>query len=206
MTAAERRAQLIEVGREVFAEKGYEATAVEELASAAGVSKPVVYEHFGGKEGLYAVVIDREMEKVVQTVTDAIGEGTPRERFERAIVAFLTYIQAEPDGFAVLSHDAPPTISGGGKLGSLLSIVGTRVEDVFTQSFAAAGYDRKAAPIYAQALIGMVVYVGRWWVDHPRLSANEVATHLSALSWMGLRHLPKKPERLEVPGRPRKKR
>ena len=206
MTAAERRAQLIEVGREVFAEKGYEATAVEELASAAGVSKPVVYEHFGGKEGLYAVVIDREMEKVVQTVTDAIGEGTPRERFERAIVAFLTYIQAEPDGFAVLSHDAPPTISGGGKLGSLLSIVGTRVEDVFTQSFAAAGYDRKAAPIYAQALICMVVYVGRWWVDHPRLSANEVATHLSALSWMGLRHLPKKPERLEVPGRPRKKR
>ena len=205
MSAAERRAQLIEVGREVFAEKGYESVAVEEIATAAGVSKPVVYEHFGGKEGLYAVVIDREMERVVQTVSDAIGEGTPRERFEQAIVAFLTYIQSEPEGFAVLCHDAPTAISGG-KLGSLLSTVATRVEDVFTQAFAAAGYDRKAAPIYAQALIGMVVYVGRWWVDHPKLSAEEVATHLSALSWMGLRHLPKKPQRVKVPRDGRKKR
>lgn len=205
MTAAERRAQLIEVGREVFAEKGYEAVAVEELATAAGVSKPVVYEHFGGKEGLYAVVIDREMERVVQTVSAAIGEGTPRERFEQALVAFLRYVQDEPDGFAVLSHDAPPTISGG-KLASLLSTVGTRVEDVFTQAFASAGYERKTAPIYAQALVGMVVYVGRWWVDHPKLSAEEVATHLSALSWMGLRHLPQKPARVKVPRPPRKKR
>ena len=62
LTAAARRAQLIQVGRQVFAEKGYEATSVEEIASCAKVSKPIVYEHFGGKEGLYAVVVDREME------------------------------------------------------------------------------------------------------------------------------------------------
>jgi AcrR family transcriptional regulator len=60
LTAAARRAQLIQVGREVFAENGYEATSVEEIASRAKVSKPIVYEHFGGKEGLYAVVVDRE--------------------------------------------------------------------------------------------------------------------------------------------------
>ena len=63
MSGAERRAQLIDVGRKLFAEKGFDGTSVEEIASKAGVSKPVVYEHFGGKEGLYAVVVDREMQR-----------------------------------------------------------------------------------------------------------------------------------------------
>ncbi len=61
MTGRERREQLLDIGRAIFAEKGYEAVSVEEIAQRAGVSKPVVYEHFGGKEGLYAVVVDREI-------------------------------------------------------------------------------------------------------------------------------------------------
>ena len=61
MTSAERREQLIVIARGLFAQKGFEATSVEEIAARAEVSKPVVYEHFGGKEGLYAVVVDREV-------------------------------------------------------------------------------------------------------------------------------------------------
>ena len=61
MTAAERRDQLIDIARGLFAERGFDGTSVEEISSRAEVSKPVVYEHFGGKEGLYAVVIDREV-------------------------------------------------------------------------------------------------------------------------------------------------
>jgi AcrR family transcriptional regulator len=61
MTGAERRHQLIDIARSLFAERGYEGTSIEEIAQRANVSKPVVYEHFGGKEGLYAVVVDREM-------------------------------------------------------------------------------------------------------------------------------------------------
>ena len=59
MTGKERREQLIVVGRTLFAEKGFEAVSVEEIALSAKVSKPVVYEHFGSKDGLYAVVVDR---------------------------------------------------------------------------------------------------------------------------------------------------
>ena len=65
MTGKERREQLLDVGRTLFAEKGFEATSVEEIAAEAEVSKPVVYEHFGGKEGLYAVVVDREMQQLL---------------------------------------------------------------------------------------------------------------------------------------------
>ena len=192
LTASARRAQLIEVGREVFAERGYEATAVEEIAERAKVSKPIVYEHFGGKEGLYAVVVDREMERVVALISEVISTGSARERLEKAALAFLTYVKDQPDGFAVLSRDAPVTTATGGMSG-LLNEVAERVGDVLVSEFKRAGYDQKAAPIYAHALVGMVTFVGQWWTESRKPSVDVVAGHLTALAWMGLRHLPKKP-------------
>ncbi len=192
LTAAARRAQLIAVGRSTFARKGYEATSVEEIANRAKVSKPIVYEHFGGKEGLYAVIVDREVEHVVAVISDAISSGSPRERVERAAVAFLTYVKDHPDGFAVLAHDAPITASHG-NLSSLLSDVAERVGRVFAVAFKRAGYDAKTAPIYAHALVGMVTFVGQWWTEARKPSVDRVASHLASLAWMGLRHLPKDP-------------
>jgi AcrR family transcriptional regulator len=194
LPASARRAQLIEVGRAVFAELGYEATSVEEIADRAKVSKPIVYEHFGGKEGLYAVVVDREMDYVVRRISDAIASGSPRERVEQAALAFLTYVKDHPNGFAILTRDAPATAARSG-MASLLNDVAERVGDVFAFSLKNAGYDAKAAPIYAHALIGMVTFVGQWWTEERKPSVEEVANHLSALAWMGLRHLPKKPTR-----------
>jgi AcrR family transcriptional regulator len=193
LTASARRAQLIEVGRTVFAERGYEAASVEEIAERAKVSKPIVYEHFGGKEGLYAVVVDREMERVVALISEAISSGTPRERLEQAALVFLTYVKDEPDGFAVLSRDAPVTTASGGMSG-LLNEVADRVGSVFASAFKEAGFDQKASPIYAHALVGMVTFVGQWWTESRKPSVDQVASHLAALAWMGLRHLPRKPE------------
>ena len=192
LPATERRAQLIDVGRAAFAKFGYEATSMEKIADSARVSKPILYEHFGGKEGLYAVVVDREMDYVVRRVVEAIATGTPRERVEQASLAFLTYVRDEPDGFAVLSQDSPLT-SSRGRLSSLLNDLAERVGDVFASSFKAAGYDPKAAPIYAHALVGMVTFVGKWWTEVRKPSVEDVAKHIGALAWMGLRHLPKRP-------------
>jgi AcrR family transcriptional regulator len=194
LSASARRAQLIDVGRTVFAKLGYEGASVEEIADRAKVSRPIVYEHFGGKEGLYAVVVDREMDYVVRRISEAISTGTPRERVEQAALAFLTYVKDNPDGFAILTHDTPVTTAGG-SMSSLLNDVATRVGDVFAVAFKNAGYDPKAAPIYAHALIGMVTYVGQWWTDERKPGVEEVANHIAALAWMGLRHLPKKPVR-----------
>lgn len=192
LTAAARRAQLIEVGRKAFAEKGYEATSVEEIADRAKVSKPIVYEHFGGKEGLYAVIVDREVEHVVAVISEAISSGSPRDRVEQAALAFLTYVKDQPDGFAVLAHGAP-IASGSGNLSSLMSDVAERVSRVFAVAFKEAGYDARTAPIYAHALVGMVTFVGQWWRETRRPSVDKVASHLAGLAWMGLRHLPSQP-------------
>ena len=192
LTAVERRNQLVQVGRAVFAEKGYEGTSVEEIAERAKISKPIVYEHFGGKEGLYAVIVDREMEFVIAQISDAIGNGSPRERIEGAALAFMRYVQERPDGFAVLKRGSPAN-SG---LSNLLAEVAERVGNVLRSEFKKAGYDTRAAPLYAQALIGMVTFVGQWWEENPKMSAEEAASHISALAWMGLRHLPQKPAKL----------
>ena len=92
MSAAERREQLIEVSRGIFAERGYDGASVEEIASRSGVSKPVVYEHFGGKEGLYAVVVDREVRTLLAMMETALTPGPPRELLEKAAFALLDYL------------------------------------------------------------------------------------------------------------------
>ncbi len=89
MTSYQRREQLIEIGRSLFAAKGFEAVSVEEIASTAKVSKPIVYEHFGGKEGLYAVVVDREMRALTDVLINALSDlqAHPRQIVERTALA-----------------------------------------------------------------------------------------------------------------------
>src|ERR1700728_4615978 len=93
MTGKERRQQLLDIGRRLFAERGFEGTSIEEIAAQAGVSKPVVYEHFGGKEGLYAVVVDREVERLLTMATTLLDGEHSREKFEAAAVTLLRYIE-----------------------------------------------------------------------------------------------------------------
>ena len=115
MTSYQRREQLIEIGRSLFASKGFEAVSVEEIAATAKVSKPIVYEHFGGKEGLYAVVVDREMRALTGTLTSALDDPTvhPRQIVERTALALLTYIEEDAEGFQVLARDSPSTEPSG---------------------------------------------------------------------------------------------
>jgi len=84
--------QLVEVGRTVFAQRGYEATSVEEIAARAGISKPIVYEHFGGKEGLYAVIVDRRW-STSSAASSRRSRRATAERLERAALAFLVYVK-----------------------------------------------------------------------------------------------------------------
>ncbi|MER8097489.1 TetR/AcrR family transcriptional regulator [Streptomyces goshikiensis] len=193
MTGAERRQQLLDIGRALFAEKGFEGTSVEEIAAKAGVSKPVVYEHFGGKEGLYAVVVDREMRQLLDLVTGALTAGHPRELLEQAAFALLDYIENYTDGFRILVRDSPVAQSTG-TFASLISDIATQVEDILGMEFKNRGFDPKLAPLYAQALVGMVALTGQWWLETRRPKKAEVAAHLVNLAWHGLDGLEAKPQ------------
>ncbi|NVI89008.1 TetR/AcrR family transcriptional regulator [Actinomadura sp. BRA 177] len=193
MTGKERREQLLDIGRSLFAERGLDGTSVEEIASAAGVSKPVVYEHFGGKEGLYAVVVDREFESLLRLITDSMTPAIHyRGKLEKAALALLEYIEEHPDGFRILVRDSHGG-TGTGSYASLLSEIAGEVEYVLAQEFDRHGYDDKFAPMYAQMLVGMVAMTGQWWLDVRKPRREEVAAHVVNLAWNGLSSLEPKP-------------
>jgi AcrR family transcriptional regulator len=199
MTGRERREQLLNVGRALFAEKGFEATSIEEIAARAGVSKPVVYEHFGGKEGLYAVVVDREMSELLARLTSALSAGHPRKLVEQAALALLTYIEEETDGFRILSRDSPVAGSSGGTFSSLLNDIASQVEHILSREFESRKITTKLAPMYAQMLVGMVALTGQWWLEERKPKREVVAAHLVNLGWNGLAHLEPEPRLITKP-------
>jgi AcrR family transcriptional regulator len=197
MTRNERREQLIDVARALFAERGLEGTSVEEIAAHAGVSKPVIYEHFGGKEGLYAVVVDREVRALHDSIRAAITtpDTNPRALIELGTMALLDYIDDNPNGFRILSRDSSAT-SADGSFATILSDVASRVEDLLGDEFTKRGFDPNTAPLYSQMLVGLVALAGQWWMDSREehdMTKPVVAAHLVNLAWYGMRNLNPKP-------------
>ena len=205
MSGQERREQLLDVGRHLFAEKGFEAVSVEEIAAKANVSKPVVYEHFGGKEGLYAVVVDREIAYLLDSMIKALGDHdekvSARVLLERAGLALFDYIDQYPDGFRILVRDTPaardPGASGVGFTGTFATVivdVAAKVTDLLEDQFRAHKLNPKWAPLYAQMLVGMVAQTGQWWLDVRKPKKDEVVSHLVNLAWNGLQNMEAKPK------------
>lgn len=190
MSSGERREQLINVARSLFAERGFDGTSVEEVAARAEVSKPVVYGHFGGKEGLYAVVVDREVTTLDNAIMSAISQQSKsyREVIERGTLALLDYIDDRPDGFRILSRDSPVG-STTGSFASILNDIATRVEDLLSPPLVRRGYDPAIAGVYSQALVGLVGSAGLAWVDTRHPDKAKVAAELVNLAWNGLSSL-----------------
>jgi AcrR family transcriptional regulator len=193
MTGSERRHQLINIARTLFAERGYESTSIEEVAHRAGVSKPVVYEHFGGKEGLYAVVVDREMSALLDGITSSLTNNRYRPRVETVVLALLTYVEERTDGFRLLLRDSPAAISSG-TYSSLINDAVSQVSSILAGDFSRRGLDPDLAPLYAQALVGSVTMTAQWWLDAREPKKEVVAAHLVNMMWNGLINLEVDPQ------------
>ncbi len=208
MTGHERREQLIAIGRKLFAAKGFESVSVEEIAAKADVSKPVVYEHFGGKEGLYAVIVDREMNDLLLAITMALTVqpeeiSSARILLERAAMALFDYIDADPDGFRILVRDAPTMSDSDSAIvgfqhspsfASVISDIAAHVQELLAVQFKAHKINTKLAPMYAQMLVGMVALTGQWWLEERKPKKDEVVANLINLAWNGLGNMDSKPK------------
>ena len=193
MSGRERREQLVDVGRKLFAEKGFEAVTIEEIASKAGVSKPVVYEHFGSKDGLYAVIVDREMNILLGSISDSLTARAPRALLEQATRALFDYIESREDGFRVLVRDSP-VAQNTGNFASLLRDVASQVDERLAKEFDRNSFPAKFAPMYSNMFVGMVALTGQWWLDVRKPKKDEVVAHVVNLAWNGIVGLEKKPQ------------
>ncbi len=192
MSGHDRREQLIAIARHLFAEKGYEAVTIEEIAQLASVSKPIIYEHFASKEGLYAVVLDRETRALLDTVSSGLTSGRPRHMLEQAVMAFFNYIEDHPDGYRVLLRDAP-AFQGPSAYSGLVNDIVVRCEEVLNQAFGRFGLPKKSAAVYAHMLVGSVALVGQWWEEERPMDKEEIVAFAVNKVWYGLSGLRKNP-------------
>ena len=194
MTGVQRRLQLIDISRHLFSLRGVDGTTIEEIARAAGVSKPVVYEHFGSKEALYMEVVTNEYRELLARITESLSgeEDSSRVLLEKAALAMLTYIEECTEGFRILVRDAPPS-QPEGTYSTLLTKVTEQVEHILADEFTHRGFSAEDGSIYAQMLVGMVAMTAQWWLDARHPDKRTVAAHVVNLAWYGLTGLRKEP-------------
>ena len=193
MTRSERREQLIAVSRELFACHGFDAISIEEIATQAGVTKPVIYEHFGGKEGLYQVIVDRELSRLSLMLTEHITPGQPVSLILKGIVvAILDYADDEPNGFRLLTHQSPSAVSSG-RFSTVMYDVAEEVSALLEPQFDSLGLAAHTAPLYGQMLAGAVANAALWWSATRTISKEEAAAHVTNLIYHGLHAMRRNP-------------
>jgi hypothetical protein len=126
-------------------------------------------------------------------ITSSLTQNRSRVRVERVALALLTYVEERTDGFRILVRDQRVTAAEG-TYSSLLNEAIGQVGYILAGDFARRGLDPGLAPLYAQALVGMVSTTATWWLDVREPPKEVVAAHLVNLCWNGLTNLEPNPE------------
>ncbi len=199
LTAGERREQLFTVALQLFADRGYRATTMDDVAEAAGVTKPLLYQHFSSKRALYLELVDSVAHDLLSAVSEATTSADgPRQQVERGFAAYFHMVVTHEAAFRLLygRDDA-----GDEELGDALR----RVEDAIALAIdplIAAGLDAEHRRFLAYAVVGMAEGASRQWmaaraeqaVSNGVLDAatadaeaRRLAGRLADLAWAGLR-------------------
>jgi len=185
MSAAERRRQVLDVGLEVFGRHGYHQTSMSALAAEAGVTKPVLYQHFASKHDLFAEVLAETGDRLMRAIEASEVEETPRRRVEAGFRSFFRFFEEQPAAFDVLygtSVAVDPDFRKDAR----------RVRDTFAEYLTGLirTVDHGSALAMAAGINGLSEGMIRHWMhgDDPR-SAEEMAALAARLAWGGLESL-----------------
>jgi AcrR family transcriptional regulator len=194
LSAEARRAQLLSMAREVFAEDGYHGAAMEQIAQRAGVTKPVLYQHFQGKKELYLALLDHDMTVLLATVSAAIDNAnTNLERIRGGLAAYFAYIEDNVDAFRLQFREtmgADPEFSE--TIDRFHDAAAGRVGAIIADE---AGLPRDEAELLARGIIGMSEAAASWWIDRKQtIGRKELVKDLTDLTWRGLAGLPRRKE------------
>ena len=183
------------MARAVFAERGFHGASMDDVADAAGVTKPVLYQHFRSKRDLFTQILtdigDQLLEQFRKATDGALG---PRETVEAGFLAYFRFLDANPDAFrllfgAVVRHDP--------EFGAIVESVVERLADAVVPLVEVEG-SAERRDVFAHALVGMAESVGRWMLGEtdparPPVEAEQLASWALELAWFGLRGLPSPP-------------
>jgi AcrR family transcriptional regulator len=180
----ERRVELLDAAERAIRRVGAHAS-MDELAAEAGITKPILYSHFGDKAGLATALAERVAAELNRTIAASLSRmRDPSEMIAETIEAFCTFIQDEPELYRFLVHTAldHPTASGS----KLVVDISQQVSVVLGSALRQAGADSGAAEPWAYAIVGMALAGAGWWIERQSMSKRDLVGYLSQLLWTGL--------------------
>jgi AcrR family transcriptional regulator len=187
-----REREMIEVARRLFGERGFHDVTMDEIAEAAGVSKPMVYAYFESKEGLFLACVEVATTELIRTVEEVTPPSLPQDvRLWAGLLAVFTFIEEHRNSWMLLYPHGPqsggPFAAGAARANEEM---GRLITGIFREAAAAEGIDaeladRSSEPL-AHALVAAVVGLGSWWMRHPDQPKELQALRLMNLAWLGL--------------------
>ena len=187
-----RRRQLLDAAQEVFVAQGFHAAAMDDIADRAGVSKPVLYQHFPGKRELYLALLEQQVDELTERVRQAMAATEDnRARVDAAVGAYFDFIDADGEAFRLvfesdLRNDAEVRrIADRGSRACTEAIAEVIAEDT--------GTDRERALLLSAGLTGLAETSARWWLaGKGTVSRDEAVSLMSALAWRGISGFPRR--------------
>ena len=186
-----RRAQLLLAARDVFAAQGYHAAAMDDIAERAGVSKPVLYQHFPGKLELYQALVTTYAEELVGRVSDAIEQTSDnRDRVNAAGAAYFDIGAGEGKAYRLVFES---DLRGDPEAAALVENALTRCIDTIADAVTDdAGLDRDRARLLAVGLVGLSQVGAQYWLDSDQaVPRDEAVALMSSLAWRGIAGFPR---------------
>ena len=186
----ERRGQLLVAASEVFVDRGYHAAGMDEIADRAGVSKPVLYQHFSSKLELYLAVLARHVENLVSGVQQALSTTTDnRRRLHSAVQAFFDFIEHDSQGYRLIFENdyvTEPQVAAQVKVATE-----SCTDAVFDLISRDSGLEAHRARMIAVGLVAVSVDSARYWLNNDRpIPRDDAINGTVQFAWGGLSHVP----------------
>ena len=195
LSRSARRAQLLVAARDVFGAQGYHAAAMDDIAERAGVSKPVLYQHFPGKLELYRALLTTCADELVERVGDAIARTHDnRERVTAAVAAYFDFVAGDGQAYRLVFES---DLRGEPEAAAVVDGALTRcIEIVAAAVTTDAGLDGARARLLAVGLVGLSQVAAQYWLDSDgTVPRDEAVALMSSLAWRGLAGFPMVHER-----------
>jgi AcrR family transcriptional regulator len=178
------------VARRLFARDGYRGASMESIAEAAGVTKPVLYQHFSSKRALYEALLASDLGRLTEELEAAFSQAEDNaERLRRGFGAYVDFVDRHEDAFRLLFTEALGLDADfQQQVAAFRRWVAGRVAAIIA---AEAGLAAPRAGALAAAIVGMAEGAAGWWLDeHRPLDAGELADELAGLAWKGFARFP----------------
>jgi AcrR family transcriptional regulator len=187
----QRRVQLLDAASEVFSSKGYHAAAMDDIADAAGVSKPVLYQHFPSKLDLYLALLDQSCDRLVDVVGEALASTDDNaDRVIATVAAFYEFISSTGGEFRFVFES---DLTGDGAVQRRLSRVNDEISDAIAEVIAGdTSLPPQQAKLLAVSLVGIAQVSARYWIsgETSAITLDEAKHLVSSLAWRGISGFP----------------